>query len=82
MEISYTKTAVKFLKSTDMKTKRRIISGIDGLMKEPPEGDIKQMRGYKDSTCRLRIGKYRIIYRYIQDTLYIEDINSRGDIYK
>ncbi|MEG0810447.1 MAG: hypothetical protein RSF85_09810 [Lactococcus sp.] len=40
------------------------------------------MKGYKDSTCRLRIGKYRIIYRYIQDTLCVEDINSRGDIYK
>ncbi|MEG2286157.1 MAG: type II toxin-antitoxin system RelE/ParE family toxin [Eubacterium sp.] len=55
---------------------------IEGLTKEPPEGDIKQMKGYKDSTCRLRIGKYRIIYRYIQDTLCVEDINSRGDIYK
>lgn len=52
----------------------------------PPEGDIKILQGYDDGRMRLRVGKYRIIYRYDIDNqlkiLYIIDIGSRGDIYK
>ena len=41
---------------------------------------------YKDDRYRLRVGKYRIIYKYLTDKeieiLSIMDIGSRGDIYK
>ena len=44
------------------------------------------MSGYKDGRYRLRVGKYRVIYKYLTDTeieiLLIMDIGSRGDIYK
>lgn len=44
------------------------------------------MQGYNDNRQRLRIGKYRIIYKYITDNaieiLHIMNIDSRGDIYK
>ena len=44
------------------------------------------MQGYHDGRLRLRVGKYRIIYRYATDgtveILHIMDIDSRGDIYK
>ncbi len=43
------------------------------------------MRGYDDGRMRLRIGKYRVIYRYESNALlvlFIIDIGSRGDIYK
>lgn len=44
------------------------------------------MQGYKDGRHRLRVGKYRVIYRYTQegelDILLVMDIGSRGDIYK
>lgn len=36
----------------------------------------------KENQYRLRIGKYRIIYTYEDNTLIITDIGSRGDIYK
>ncbi len=43
------------------------------------------MQGYNDGRLRLRVGKYRVIYRYDVDNelkiLYIIDIGSRGDIY-
>ncbi len=86
MEIRYAKSAVKVLKSLDKPTKLRIRAGIYGLTEKPPQGDIKMMQGYHDGRQRLRIGKYRIVYRYgIEKTLeilYIMDIGSRGDIYK
>lgn len=44
------------------------------------------MQGYTDGRLRLRIGKFRIVYRYDLDgkmeILLIMDVDSRGDIYK
>lgn len=44
------------------------------------------MSGYKDGRYRLRVGKYRIIYKYLTnneiEVLCIMDVGSRWDIYK
>lgn len=61
-------------------------NAIEGLTLTPPQGNIKPMQWYKDSRFRLRVGDYRIIYKYDTDgtiqILVIMDIGSRGDIYK
>ncbi len=86
MEIRYDKKAKKFIEAQDKITKQRIRIGIAGLTIKPPQGDIKTMQGYKDGRQRLRIGKFRIIYKYITENtieiLNIMNIDSRGDIYK
>lgn len=86
MKILYSKDSLKFLAKMDKPTVRRMREAIDGLTKSPAVGDIKVMQGYTDERMRLRVGKYRVIYRYdgageIQ-ILFIIDIGSRGDIYK
>lgn len=85
-QIIYTKSARKKIEKYDRPTKQRIRIGIEKLLNDPPEGDIKVMEGYTDGRCRLRIGKYRIIYRFDNDgtiqILYILEVDSRGDIYK
>jgi len=73
--------------SQDSCTKQRIKKAIEGLTKIPPIGDIKPLQGYTIRTYRLRVGKYRILYRYNTDTneqriLFISNIDSRGNIYK
>ena len=86
IEIKYDKTAVKFLQGLPQKLRDSIREAIKGLTQKPPKGDIKPMQGYKDGRLRLRIGKYRVIYRYTMDgeveILIIMEIGSRGDIYK
>lgn len=86
MQIKYSKSSLKFLAKTDKATVKRIREAVEGLAKEPPEGDIKVMQGYNDGRQRLRVGKYRIIFIYELDKgikiLYVKDIGSRGDIYK
>ena len=86
MEIRYSKAAVKAINAMDKPTKDRIRNGIIGLTLKPPVGDIKAMQGSQDDRYRLRIGKYRIIYKYTLENkleiLHIIDIGSRGDIYK
>ncbi len=86
MIIMYEKKALKFLAKADKPLVANIRKAIDGLTETPPMGDIKLMSGYKDGRYRLRVGKYRIIYKY--DTagnllvLVVMNIGSRGDIYK
>lgn len=86
MVIEFKKKAIKALNQMDQPTKQRIRKAIEGLTCTPPKGDIKPMQGYIDGRYRLRVGQYRIIYRYDQtgavEILLILDIGARGDIYK
>ena len=86
MEIRYAKSAAKYLESLDRITKQRIRAGILGLTENPPAGDIKFMKGYSDGRQRLRVGKYRVVFRYGHDgrieILEVLKIDSRGGIYK
>ena len=86
LEIQYEKSAVKYLKALQKPQRNLILNAIEKLTHKPAEGDIKKMSGYKDGRYRLRVGKYRIIYKYLSDNeleiLYIMDLGSRGDIYK
>lgn len=86
MNIKYSKDSLKFLAKMEKKIVNRIRNGIAGLTLNPPQGDIKAMQGYDDGRLRLRVGKYRIIYRYDSENniiyVYVIDIDSRDDIYK
>ena len=86
MVIRYSKDSLKFLSKLDPKSVKRIRDAIRGLTQTPPIGDIKPMQGYSDNRKRLRVGAWRIIYKYGHeneiDILLIIDIGNRGDIYK
>lgn len=86
MEIQYEKAAIKYLKGLQKPQRDLILDAIEKLTHKPAEGDIKKMSGYRDGRYRLRVGKYRVIYKYLTDKeieiLYIMDVGSRGDIYK
>lgn len=86
MIIKYSKDALKFLSKLDMKSVNRIREAIQGLTLTPPVGDIKLMQGYTDNRKRLRVGSWRIIYKYGAENeveiLFVIDIGNRGDIYK
>ena len=86
MEIQYEKAAVKYLKGLQKPQRDLILDAIEKLTHKPAEGDIKKMSGYKDGRYRLRVGKYRIIYKDLTnneiEVLCIMDVGSRGDIYK
>ena len=86
MVIKYSKDSLKFLSKLDSKSIDRIRTAIHGLTQTPPKGDIKAMQGYSDNRKRLRVGSWRVIYRYGVENeieiLFILDIGNRGDIYK
>ncbi|MCL1808028.1 MAG: type II toxin-antitoxin system RelE/ParE family toxin [Oscillospiraceae bacterium] len=79
MNIIYSKKAVKAVNRMDNTTKQRIKAAIEKL----PDGDIKQIRGSKVTTYRLRVGGWRVLYSFDKhDTISIEKISPRGEIYK
>lgn len=86
MEIKLSKSAAKYLKALQPRQREAITNAIQGLVEKPPRGDIKLMQGYNDTRYRLRVGKYRVIYRYDSvggiEVLYVLNIGARGDIYK
>ncbi len=86
MVIKYSKDSLKFLSKLDKKSVNRIRSAIQDLTLTPPKGDIKIMQGYTDNRKRLRVGSWRIIYKYGAEDeieiLFIIDIGNRGEIYK
>ncbi len=86
MTIRYSKDSLKFLSKLDKKSVARIRLAVHGLTQKPPVGDIKVLQGYDDGRKRLRVGDWRIIYRYDSENeieiLLILQIGNRGDIYK
>lgn len=91
---NYTKVALKYLKGLPKNLQDNIRNAVKGLTGTPPTGDIKVMQGFSDGRRRLRVGKYRVIYRYTEEVqkeesenktieiLLVMDIGSRDDIYK
>ncbi len=78
MQIEFSKQALKAIGGMDSNIKRRIKKAVEGL----PEGDVKPLKGVKDS-YRLRVGDWRILFSYAdKNTLLIEKIAPRGDVYK
>ena len=86
MVVRFAKDAQKTLESYDRTTKQRIRAGIRGLTLNPPLGDIKRMSGYSDGRLRLRVGGYRVVFRYDRngdlEVLQVISIDARGGVYK
>lgn len=72
------KKAVKYIKSSDSATKKRLKEAIEKL---PAFGDIKKLSGY-DNFYRLRVGDLRVLFTCENEDIIILDIQPRGQVYK
>ncbi len=78
-KIEIEKKPQKFIDKQNKEEQNRIYKAIYKL----PDGDVKKMQN-KQELFRLRVGKYRFIYKIIEEKILIKIINAdnRGDIYK
>ena len=76
------KQAKKYFDKLDTNTKERIKEGIKGLLKIPPAGNIKELKGEFKGLSRLQIGDFRIIFLTDGELIKITNILPRGDVYK
>ncbi len=77
MEIKYKRKAVKYIESCDKLTKNRLKVSIENL----PLGDVKKLKGFEDE-YRLRVGDLRVLFSVQNGIIFINDIQSRGQVYK
>ncbi|MCL2186662.1 MAG: type II toxin-antitoxin system RelE/ParE family toxin [Treponema sp.] len=73
--------AAKYFERLSATDKERFRNAFNDLAKEPPEGDIKTLKGW-NGYFRLRIGGYRVLFRIEDDIIIITNIDSRGQVYK
>jgi mRNA interferase RelE/StbE len=80
--VEWAKQALKALSRLDRRTQNRILAAIDDLA-ELSKGDVRRIEGGTDEAFRLRVGGWRIIFSYPDDsTLIIHRVRTRGDVYK
>ena len=78
MKIELAPKAAKFLKGMGQPDKGRIAKVLEKL----PQGDVIALQGVH-GLYRLRVGDWRIVFSYpAQDSILVERIGPRGEIYK
>ena len=82
MEIRYKLEAIKRLKKVGSKDKPKIKKKVESLIKNPLVG--KPLEGKFKGLYSLRAWPLRIIYSYDKknQTIIIETVDYRGDVYK
>ena len=81
MQVLLRPIAARYLERLSVIDKSRIRIALNDLSREPPEGDIKPLVG-QSGYFRLRVGKYRILYRIEDRTIFVTNIDPRGQAYK
>ncbi len=80
MKIQYTEGAVKDLARLPKRVAEQIVRKITRF-EHGMHGDIKRLQGH-DIAYRLRSGNYRILFDVEDDTVVVQKIGSRKDIYE
>jgi mRNA interferase RelE/StbE len=81
MQVLLRPVANRYLKRLNEPDNSCIKTALYDLSREPPEGDIKPLSGQK-GYFRLRVGKYRVLFRYEDNTIFVTNIDPRGQVYK
>jgi mRNA interferase RelE/StbE len=76
MKIELHKSVRKFILRLQPKEQKRILNAIFKL----PKGDVKPLASRRGE-FRLRIGDWRVIFKYRENIIFVMEIDSRGGIY-
>ena len=80
MNLSFSRTSLKFLEKCGLKTRAAIVEAIREL---PDKGDIQKLKGQDiKNAFRLRVGRYRVVYVREGAAIRILRIDTRSDVYK
>lgn len=82
-EIKFDKQAEHFLGKCENEIFERISEKLDILKQNPVPHDAKRVLGYELPTFRIRIGKYRVLYRinYEEKRIVVVKIDKGDKVY-
>ncbi|MFH0876233.1 MAG: type II toxin-antitoxin system RelE/ParE family toxin [archaeon] len=76
------KNVIKFLEKQEKLTKERIIAKIESLKENPFPSDAKRIVNIYDKVFRIRVGKYRVLYRIEDEKIVVIFlIGKRENVY-
>ncbi|MGH2341868.1 type II toxin-antitoxin system RelE family toxin [Segnochrobactraceae bacterium EtOH-i3] len=83
MRVEYEKEAMRELRGLDPSVRVRIIEKIQQYA-AAPQGLANQVTALKGSPggFRLRVGKWRVLFRLTDDAVQVTSVGSRGSIYR
>ena len=79
-KIIWDKKAQDELDKLELIIARRIILKVKDLSEDPFSRDIKRLKG--ETSFRLRVGDYRVIFDIIRDTIIVLKVGHRKNIYE
>jgi mRNA interferase RelE/StbE len=77
--IEWTARALKESEKLEKAVFTRILQKIEELKEDPFSKDIKRLKG--ETSFRLRVGDYRVIFDILGDKIYILMVGHRKNIY-
>jgi mRNA interferase RelE/StbE len=80
MKVAIHSIPAKYLSRLPEPDRSHIKSALVGIEKEPPEGDIRPLTGQK-GCFRLKVGDFRVLFRYTEDVILVTHIEPRGQVY-
>ena len=82
-EPEYTGRARRDLKHLDPQTAARVIAAVERLA-ETGEGDVRKLVNVHPPTYRLRVGDWRVLFRYatVPRSISVRRVLPRGDAYR
>ena len=83
-EIRFDRKAEKQLSKIDHCYSKSIRQKLNALVSGSQNLDVKKLAGYDDSTYRLRVGVYRVLYEVYERQIYIRvvSVEHRQGAYK
>jgi mRNA interferase RelE/StbE len=80
MEVVLHHAADKYIDRLPQPAKGQIEDALVDLEKEPPKGDIRPYEG-NPGLLRLKVGKYRVLFKIEHETILVTHIEPRGQAY-
>ncbi len=78
--IEFDKQAIKDLSKLSPKLRKQIVNALERLDNDNSSGDVKKLKGIE--FYRLRVGNYRVIFKFEKNSIHVINILPRGSAYK
>jgi len=81
LKIFFKKSFQKSLLKFPLSEQKKVLKKIDALKKEQKNLDIKKLHPKEKNWYRLRVGKYRVLFKQDKQGIILLEIDSRDRIY-
>lgn len=81
--VELTRAATKDLKKLAVVDQKVIIVALESFAAgTSTTSDVKKLHGYDPPAWRLRVGRFRVVYRLERETILVDRISDRRDVYR